>query len=54
MSLEQIRTVIENFVNDTHNDLLVITGDWGVGPPLRDPSLEIDFQQSIRNGNLNP
>jgi hypothetical protein len=31
MSLEQIRTVVENFINETHNQLLVIKGDWGVG-----------------------
>src|SRR5215210_7593555 len=31
MSLEQIRTVIESFINDTHNSVLVIKGDWGVG-----------------------
>jgi hypothetical protein len=31
MSLEQIRTVVENFINSTHSELLVIKGDWGVG-----------------------
>jgi hypothetical protein len=31
MSLEQITTVVENFINETHNQLLVIKGDWGVG-----------------------
>jgi hypothetical protein len=31
MSLEQITTVVENFVNNPRNELLVIKGDWGVG-----------------------
>jgi hypothetical protein len=31
MSLAQIETVIQNFVSDKHNDLLVIKGGWGVG-----------------------
>jgi hypothetical protein len=31
MSLEQINAVVENFISDTHNELLVIKGKWGVG-----------------------
>lgn len=31
MSLEQIKAVAENFISDTHNELLVIKGKWGAG-----------------------
>jgi hypothetical protein len=31
MSLEQIKTTIENFISDTHNELLVVKGKWGIG-----------------------
>jgi tRNA A37 threonylcarbamoyladenosine biosynthesis protein TsaE len=31
MSLEQIRNIVENFINSPHNELLVIKGDWGAG-----------------------
>lgn len=31
MSLEQIRSVVENFINNTRSELLVLKGDWGVG-----------------------
>lgn len=31
MSLKNIRTVVENFINGPRNDLLVLKGDWGVG-----------------------
>jgi hypothetical protein len=31
MSLQQIRSVIEDFINSTRNELLIIKGDWGVG-----------------------
>lgn len=31
MSLEQIKAVTENFISDTHNELLVIKGKWGAG-----------------------
>ena len=31
MSLEQITAVVENFISDTHNELLVIKGKWGAG-----------------------
>ncbi len=31
MSLEQITTVVEDFISDTHNELLVIKGKWGAG-----------------------
>lgn len=31
MSLEQVKSVIENFVQNDRNDLLIIKGDWGVG-----------------------
>ncbi|HJQ27019.1 MAG TPA: P-loop NTPase fold protein [Blastocatellia bacterium] len=31
MSLEQIKTVVEKFISDSHNELLVIKGKWGVG-----------------------
>src|SRR2546423_192899 len=31
MSLEQIQSIAKNFISDTHNELLVIKGKWGVG-----------------------
>ncbi|MDQ3712335.1 MAG: hypothetical protein M3388_08965 [Acidobacteriota bacterium] len=31
MSLAQVKSVIEKFVQDDRNDLLIIKGDWGVG-----------------------
>lgn len=31
MSLEHIKAVAENFISDTHNELLVIKGKWGAG-----------------------
>jgi|SRR5829696_3374677 len=31
MSLENVQTVLENFVSDTHNDLLILKGRWGIG-----------------------
>ncbi|HEV7891880.1 MAG TPA: P-loop NTPase fold protein [Pyrinomonadaceae bacterium] len=31
MSLEHIKAVIENFISDTRNELLVIKGKWGAG-----------------------
>jgi hypothetical protein len=31
MSLTQVKSVIENFVQDKRNDLLIIKGSWGVG-----------------------
>lgn len=31
MSLAQIKPVVEKFISDDHNDLLVIKGGWGVG-----------------------
>jgi tRNA A37 threonylcarbamoyladenosine biosynthesis protein TsaE len=31
MSLAQIRPVVERFISDDRNDLLVIKGGWGVG-----------------------
>jgi hypothetical protein len=31
MSLEHIKTVVENFISDTRDELLVISGKWGVG-----------------------
>jgi hypothetical protein len=31
MSLEQIKDVVEKFITDSHNELLVIKGKWGVG-----------------------
>jgi hypothetical protein len=31
MSLENVQTVLENFISDTHNDLLILKGRWGIG-----------------------
>jgi hypothetical protein len=31
MSLTQIRSTVENFVNSVRNELLIIKGDWGTG-----------------------
>lgn len=31
MSLAQIRPVVEQFVSDQRNDMLVVKGGWGVG-----------------------
>jgi len=31
MSLENVQTVLENFISDTHNDVLILKGRWGIG-----------------------
>lgn len=31
MSLEQVKAVVERFISDAYNDLLIIKGGWGVG-----------------------
>lgn len=31
MPLEHVKAIVDNFINDTHSDLLVIRGDWGTG-----------------------
>lgn len=50
MSLEQIKTVVEDFISDTKNELVVIKGRWGTGKTFFWQKLIEDSEANKRIG----